>query len=538
MDNGSPKPVDPRIGAELEAEVRVLRIDDAPPSPAAAINRGLAAARAPLLGVMIDGARLASPGLLRHAILACRLHPRAIAVTPGFHLGPDMQRTSVVAGYDEREEDALLERVDWTSDGYRLFEISAPAASSAGGWFAPIAESNAIFMHRTLWIELGGYDEAFALPGGGFVNLDAYARACELPDVQVVSLLGEGTFHQVHGGVATNASVAAGIAFRDDYVRIRGRPYETPQPAVVYVGSPSRHALPSVARSAAAAVDGSPSAAEPDVRRRYIDLLKKALLNETALEAEAAYFLARDALETGEPVDELAWLDPRHRAPEHFDRVREARSAGRYFERKPRNVGYAHTMVGRKRLDNVDHCVSRVLADGVAGDLVECGVWRGGVSILMRAMLAAHGIRDRTVWAADSFAGLPKPNPPHDTLDLSADVRPELAVSLERVRENFALYGLLDDQVRFLEGWFADTLPDAPIESIAVLRLDGDLYESTMVALTALYDRVSLDGYVIVDDYNALPDCRAAVDGFRAARAIHDEVVAIDWTGVYWRKTG
>ena len=131
-------------------------------------------------------------------------------------------------------------------------------------------------------------------------------------------------------------------------------------------------------------------------------------------------------------------------------------------------------MVGRARLENVEECVSTVLADGVPGDLVECGVWRGGVTILMRGMLAAYGITDRTVWVADSFEGLPPPESPQDKLDLSQELCPELAVTRERVSASFERFGLLDDQVRFLPGWFKDTLPRAPIERMAVLRLDGD----------------------------------------------------------------
>ncbi|MGZ4383292.1 MAG: TylF/MycF/NovP-related O-methyltransferase [Gaiellaceae bacterium] len=275
-----------------------------------------------------------------------------------------------------------------------------------------------------------------------------------------------------------------------------------------------------------------------DLRRRYLDLLKQALLNETGLGAEAAYFFVRDALESGREVDDLDLYDVSGRLSSHFERVREARESGRYVDREPQKIGFAYTMIGRRRLENVEFCLSSLLADAVQGDLVECGVWRGGAAIFMRAVLAAHGVSDRVVWLADSFAGLPKPEAPLDTIDLSAERRPELVVDLDRVRRNFALFGLLDDQVRFLEGWFADTLPAAPVDRIALLRLDGDLYSSTMTALTALYDRVSPRGYVIVDDYNGLPDCRAAVTDFRAERGVEEPIVEIDWTGVYWRKRG
>jgi hypothetical protein len=200
----------------------------------------------------------------------------------------------------------------------------------------------------------------------------------------------------------------------------------------------------------------------------------------------------------------------------------------------------AHTMVGLKRLANVQECVENVIADGVAGDLIETGAWRGGTTIFMRAILKAHGFTDRTVWVADSFAGLPPPDAvhfPHDRGDTLHEF-PQLAVTLERVRDNFRRYGLLDEQVRFLKGWFRDTLPDAPIERLAVLRLDGDLYESTIQALDGLYDRLTAGGYVIVDDYGNVAGCRQAVHDFRARRGINDPIRPIDWAGIYWRRSG
>lgn len=200
---------------------------------------------------------------------------------------------------------------------------------------------------------------------------------------------------------------------------------------------------------------------------------------------------------------------------------------------------HAHTMIGVKRLDNIEACVTQVLADEVPGDLIETGVWRGGASIFMRAVLAAYGVSDRTVWVADSFQGLPAPDPERYPADAGADLHlyPELAVSADTVRTNFERYGLLDDRVRFLEGWFRDSLPDAPIERLAVMRLDGDLYESTIDALSNLYPRLSPGGFVIVDDYLAIEGCRLAVDEFRARNSILDEILEVDWSCVYWRRS-
>ncbi len=199
----------------------------------------------------------------------------------------------------------------------------------------------------------------------------------------------------------------------------------------------------------------------------------------------------------------------------------------------------ADTMVGALRLDNLQKCVTDVLRHNVPGDLIETGVWRGGSSIFMRAVLKAYGDRARTVWVADSFQGLPKPdlvNYPEDKGDRLWSL-PSLAISLETVKANFDKYGLLDDQVQFLVGWFRDTLPTAPMAELAVLRLDGDLYESTTEALDSLYPKLSVGGYVIVDDYGATGcACREAVDAFRARHKVSDELHRIDWTGAYWQR--
>lgn len=214
------------------------------------------------------------------------------------------------------------------------------------------------------------------------------------------------------------------------------------------------------------------------------------------------------------------------------------------FDPEVREYGWdwpsnAHSMIGKKRMQNVRDLVESVIGNGVPGDLIETGVWRGGACIFMRGILKTYGVTDRTVWLADSFEGLPPPNDakyPQDRGD-SFHTFKELAVTLEEVRDNFARYDLLDDQVKFLEGWFRDTLPTAPIERLALLRLDGDMYESTMDALTPLYPKLSPGGYVIVDDYHVVPACKQAVEDFRTARGIVDEIVEIDGVGVYWQRS-
>jgi O-methyltransferase len=199
---------------------------------------------------------------------------------------------------------------------------------------------------------------------------------------------------------------------------------------------------------------------------------------------------------------------------------------------------HAHTMIGLKRLRNLRSLISRVLEDRIPGDFIETGVWRGGACIYMRALLMAYGVTDRRVWVADSFAGLPLPNPERYPADAGSILHKIglIAVSLEEVKKNFAKYDMLDEQVVFLNGWFKDTLPHAPIEKLAILRLDGDMYESTTQALDSLYPKLSPGGFIIIDDYILIP-CRKAVDDFRARNGIADIVQDIDGIASFWRKT-
>ncbi|MEZ5165388.1 MAG: TylF/MycF/NovP-related O-methyltransferase [Acidimicrobiales bacterium] len=266
-------------------------------------------------------------------------------------------------------------------------------------------------------------------------------------------------------------------------------------------------------------------------RDRYVDLLMGCLTRELFLDEETHDV---DLREWPGDVDELRGVL----------RARGWRLTRRGGDRGHRDDGNdwpptAETMVGRRRLADVRRCVESVLTDDVPGDLIETGVWRGGVTILMRGMLEAWGDPDRRVWVADSFRGLPPPDADAFPLDVGHDLSDvaQLAVSADEVRANFERYGLLDDRVRFLEGWFRDTLPAAPIDRLAVLRLDGDMYESTIDALEALYPKLSVGGFVIVDDYGAWEPCRAACTDFRARHGITDEIVEIDWTGVHWRRT-
>lgn len=198
---------------------------------------------------------------------------------------------------------------------------------------------------------------------------------------------------------------------------------------------------------------------------------------------------------------------------------------------------FGYSMIGRKRLDNLQECVERVLADDVPGDFMETGVWRGGATMLMRAILKIRGVTGRVVWCADSFEGLPKPNETDRAIsdDVDFSDREYLAVSQEQVAANFARLNLLDDQVKFLKGWFRDTLPTAPVERLAILRLDGDLYESTTDALTHMYPKLSPGGFVIVDDYESWAGCKQAVTDYREKNRISAKIEAIDSHACFWR---
>jgi O-methyltransferase len=200
---------------------------------------------------------------------------------------------------------------------------------------------------------------------------------------------------------------------------------------------------------------------------------------------------------------------------------------------------HGHTMIGEQRLRQLREAMETVLREGIPGDFIETGVWRGGSCILMRAVLKAWEVTTRRVFVADSFAGLPPPDLaryPQDRGDTLYQV-PALAIPESEVRDNFRRYGLLDDQVVFLKGFFEQTLPTAPVQQLAILRLDGDMYGSTIVALKHLYPKLSPGGYCIIDDYFLGP-CRQAVEDYRREHHLTEPLIPIDKSSVYWRRSG
>lgn len=196
-----------------------------------------------------------------------------------------------------------------------------------------------------------------------------------------------------------------------------------------------------------------------------------------------------------------------------------------------------YSMIGTKRLNNIQFCIESVVENKVKGDFIETGVWRGGACIFAKTLFNMFN-QDRTVWVADSFEGLPKPNVADYPEDEGDDLYSleQLRISKEQVEENFRKFDLLDDKVKFSKGWFKDTLPVAPIEKLAIIRLDGDMYESTMDGLTNLYHKLSPGGFVIIDDYGVIPACKKAVHDFRDEQGITEEIVNIDDSGYFWQK--
>lgn len=270
------------------------------------------------------------------------------------------------------------------------------------------------------------------------------------------------------------------------------------------------------------------------LRNRYLSLLKRALGNLVYPELE----LQLQHLEQG--ADGLSGIelqrfqrDIAERKPESFARL----MAGKQQGTGP--LRFAHTMIGLFRLSNIERCAEQVIAEGIPGDFLEAGVCKGGAAIFMRGLQVAHGAGERRTFVVDSFEGVPPSDKARDSaygLDLEEACFPWLACSEGTVRDHFSRYDLLDSNVEFVKGWLADSLPRAEIGPLALLRIDVDLYSSTLECLDLLYDKVVQGGFVIVDDYGYLRCCRDAVDEFRARRGVGEPIRWIDGSGIYWRK--
>lgn len=243
VDNGSPEPLDLALVGDIGVPLQLIRRDQAKVSPADAINIGVGQANGDYVAIMIDGARMLSPGVVRSTHDAIALAAQPVIAVLGLHLGPAHQRVTVEQGYSKHVENQLLDSIDWPAHGYKLFEISSWGGSCASGWLGVAAESNCICVSRPFYNELGGYDEGFEMPGGGLVNLDFYKRAVEHPSSTLIYLVGEGCFHQLHGGVTTDKR-QQGHSFEElneEYRLLRGEGFSAPTVQAVLHGrlSPS-----------------------------------------------------------------------------------------------------------------------------------------------------------------------------------------------------------------------------------------------------------------------------------------------------------
>ena len=238
VENGSSAPLSAEEVECVGPNFRYHRHETSSSSPVGAVNLGVDLARGEWVAICIDGARILSPGILHYMLAAFRAFPKPFVYTLGWHLGQEVQNVSIETGYDQEAEDRLLESVDWRGNGYALFSISTLALSCRRGWFSPVAESNCFALPKTEFVRLGGFNQAFQAAGGGLVNLDFFALACAAPELTPVLLLGEGTFHQFHGGIATNVARAdhPWAKFHEEYVSVRGKPYSPPQFSPFFLG--------------------------------------------------------------------------------------------------------------------------------------------------------------------------------------------------------------------------------------------------------------------------------------------------------------
>ncbi|MGH8549408.1 MAG: glycosyltransferase family 2 protein [Methylococcales bacterium] len=258
VDSGSRPPFGSERVETYGGYFRYIYLENAPPSPAYALNQGVKQSRGSIVCLMIDGARIASPGIARWAVSAFLTFDDPTVSVLGWHLGPQSQNFSINQGYNQQREDALLQEIGFPGHGYKLFDISVFGGSCEAGWFSPIAESNAIFLRKETYWKIGGYDERFDLAGGGLVNLDFYRRAVLRDQSELVILLGEGVFHQIHGGIATNVSdqqLKRNLqTWRAQYKEIRGEEFARPKKQPIYLGTIPENALASIGESARKAV--------------------------------------------------------------------------------------------------------------------------------------------------------------------------------------------------------------------------------------------------------------------------------------------
>ncbi len=205
IENSSDANLPQEVVASLPPNFRYLLRQEPAVTPVFAVNEAFALARAPLVCLMIDGARMVSPGILATALMAYRGDRGALVAVPGYHLGRDEQHL-VESGEDPYAREAeLLASVDWRRDGYELFRVATFSGANRRGYLQPIMECNCLFASADNFAAIGHANTDFQLPGGGSINLHMYRSLGMLPDTRLFVLPGEGSFHQYHGGVTTSS---------------------------------------------------------------------------------------------------------------------------------------------------------------------------------------------------------------------------------------------------------------------------------------------------------------------------------------------
>lgn len=239
VENRSKRNMDAEAIARLPGNFRYFLRDEPGVSPAAAINFGFAQARGTLIGLMIDGARMVTPGVVHYALMALRMTADAMIVVPGYHLGENEQQFHLTHGYSEAQEQRLLDEIDWQHNGYRLFDISCLSGANPNGIFHPFMECNCLFLAADVFREIGQADERFDMPGGGALNLAIYRKAALHPRTRSFMLAGEGSFHQLHGGVTTSETEARDAILQkqsEQLGQLLGEPFRSPTVEPILLG--------------------------------------------------------------------------------------------------------------------------------------------------------------------------------------------------------------------------------------------------------------------------------------------------------------
>ena len=239
VENGSSMPLDPLTVTQFGKNFSYHYEKTDSPSPCQALNRAVARANSDNVVLMIDGARMLSPNVLSLMQSALKHHNHILAYTLILHLGHERQNANMRKGYNQEAEDALLASIDWKNNGYELFDIASLGGSSSEGYTANSSESGCFMVKKSDFVEMGGYDERFVSLGGGLASVDLFRRFYQRTDIEPLLLLGEGTFHQFHGGAVTNATNQKGVwkLLADEYHAIRGEDFKKQTYTQTHIGT-------------------------------------------------------------------------------------------------------------------------------------------------------------------------------------------------------------------------------------------------------------------------------------------------------------